>query len=140
MILDTFMCENNLDWTNCFGVCNDSGRSMSGCYGRLQALIRRIAPDALWIHSIIHSEALASKDLRPTLNLDLKSVFRAVNFIKTRPQDVRVFFYCVRIWDLSAYLCCITIVRDGCPVAMCCPMCLNCNRNSTLILKNTSLL
>ncbi|XP_068129400.1 zinc finger BED domain-containing protein 5-like [Hyperolius riggenbachi] len=37
-ILDTFMSDNNLDWTKCVGVCTDGGRSMSGCYVGLQAL------------------------------------------------------------------------------------------------------
>jgi len=35
------MCENNLEWTNFIGVSTDSSRSMSGCYGRFQALIRK---------------------------------------------------------------------------------------------------
>ncbi|XP_075048007.1 zinc finger BED domain-containing protein 5-like [Mixophyes fleayi] len=85
-IIDTFMSENNLDWTKCFGVCTDGGRSMSGCYGGLQALIRSKAPDALWTHCIIHREVLASKQLSPPLNAVMESVLKVVNFIKTRPQ------------------------------------------------------
>jgi hypothetical protein len=38
-ILDTFISENNLNWPKCVGVCTDIARSMSGCYGGLQALI-----------------------------------------------------------------------------------------------------
>jgi len=53
-IIDDFMSENNLDWTNCVGVCTDGARSMSGCCGRLQALIWSKASDALWTHCIIH--------------------------------------------------------------------------------------
>ncbi|XP_075042389.1 SCAN domain-containing protein 3-like [Mixophyes fleayi] len=90
-IIDTFMSENNLDWTKCFGVCTDGGRSMSGCYGGLQALIRSKAPDALWTHCIIHREALASKQLSPPLNAVMESVLKVVNFIKTRPQKARFF-------------------------------------------------
>ncbi|XP_075070632.1 protein FAM200A-like isoform X2 [Mixophyes fleayi] len=88
-IIDTFMSENNLDWTECVGVCTDGGRSMSGCYGRLQALIRSKAPDALWTHCIIHREALASEQLSPPLNAVMESVLKVVNFIKTRPQKAR---------------------------------------------------
>ncbi|XP_076358984.1 protein FAM200C-like [Tachypleus tridentatus] len=36
-ILDTFVCENNLDWSKCAGICTDGGRSMFGCPERLQA-------------------------------------------------------------------------------------------------------
>ncbi|XP_063813110.1 SCAN domain-containing protein 3-like [Pseudophryne corroboree] len=90
-IIDTFMSENQLDWTKCFGVCTDGGRSMSGCYGGLQALIRSKAADALWTHCIIHREALASKHLSPPLNAVMESVLKVVNFIKTRPQKARFF-------------------------------------------------
>ncbi|XP_075034451.1 zinc finger BED domain-containing protein 5-like [Mixophyes fleayi] len=75
----------------CFGVCTDGGRSMSGCYGGLQALIRSIAPDTLWTHCIIHREVLASKQLSPPLNAVMESVLKVVNFIKTRPQKERFF-------------------------------------------------
>src|SRR6218665_2036488 len=47
-ILDTFISENSLEWTKCVGICADGARSMSAGYVGLQALIRRIAPDALW--------------------------------------------------------------------------------------------
>ncbi|XP_067132430.1 protein FAM200A-like [Centruroides vittatus] len=60
------MVENNLEWTKCVGVCTDGGRSMSGSYGGLQALIRNKAPDSVWTHCIIHREALASKAKTPS--------------------------------------------------------------------------
>ncbi|XP_068115052.1 zinc finger BED domain-containing protein 5-like [Hyperolius riggenbachi] len=90
-ILDTFMSDNNLDWTKCVGVCTDGGRSMSGCYGGLQALVRNKAPDALWTHCVIHREALASKQLSPPLNLVMENVLKVVNYIKTRPQKACFF-------------------------------------------------
>ncbi|XP_067121346.1 zinc finger BED domain-containing protein 5-like, partial [Centruroides vittatus] len=65
-ILNIFMDENNLEWTKCVGVCTDGGRSMSGSYGGLQALIRNKAPDSVWTHCIIHREALASKAKTPS--------------------------------------------------------------------------
>jgi hypothetical protein len=43
-ILDTFISENNLNWPKCVCVCTDGARSMSGCYGGLQALIRSKSP------------------------------------------------------------------------------------------------
>ena len=57
-ICDTFICENNLDWTKCIGVHADSGHSTSSWYGGLHALIQGKAPDALWNPCIIHREAL----------------------------------------------------------------------------------
>ncbi|XP_076325365.1 zinc finger MYM-type protein 6-like [Tachypleus tridentatus] len=130
-ILDTFLCENNLDWTKCIGICTDGGCSMSGCYGGLQALIRRKALDALWTYCIIHRDVLASKHLSPPLNLVLGSV---VNFIKSEPQKAG-FLKTVRIWDLSTHLFCTTVARSGSSVGMYCHVCLNYDRSSTLVLK-----
>ncbi|KAL4126012.1 hypothetical protein QTP88_010244 [Uroleucon formosanum] len=90
-ILDNLMSENSVDWTKCVGVCTDGARSMSGCYGGLQALIQNKAPDALWTHCIIHREALASKYLSPELNQVLECVLNVVNYIKTRSLKSRFF-------------------------------------------------
>jgi len=90
-ILDNFMSENSVDWTKCVGVCTDGTRSMSGCYGGLQALIQNEANDALWTHCIIHGEALASKYLSPELNQVLECVVYVVNYTKTRPLKSRFF-------------------------------------------------
>ena len=86
---DTFMCENNLDCTKCVGVSTEGGRSISGCYGGLQALVRSKASEALWTHRIIHREGLESKHLSPARNLIVESVLKVENFIVTRPQKAR---------------------------------------------------
>ncbi|XP_076356887.1 zinc finger MYM-type protein 6-like [Tachypleus tridentatus] len=71
-ILDIFMCENNLDWTKCIGVCTDGGHSISGCYGGLPALIRSKALDVLYTHCITNRETLESNHLSSSLNLVLE--------------------------------------------------------------------
>lgn len=90
-ILDTFMAEKQLDWKKCVGICTDGGRSMSGYYGGLRALVRSKAPDARWTHCIIHREALASKHLSLPLSEVLDCVMKVVNFVKTRPMKARFF-------------------------------------------------
>jgi hypothetical protein len=90
-IVDNFMTGNQIDWAHCVGVCSDGGRSMSGCYSGLQALIRGKAPDAVWTHCIIHREAAASQNLSVDLNEVLQTVINVVNFIKTRPHKARFF-------------------------------------------------
>jgi hypothetical protein len=90
-ILDTFISENNFNCPKCVGVCTDGARSMSGCYGGLQALIRSKSPNALWTHCIIHKKALASKHLSPALNQVLECVVNVVQFIKSHPLKARVF-------------------------------------------------
>ncbi|XP_076325571.1 zinc finger MYM-type protein 6-like [Tachypleus tridentatus] len=62
------------DWTKCVAVCTDGDRSVSGCYEGLQALIRSKALYALWNHCMINSEALASKNLSPPLDLVMESL------------------------------------------------------------------
>jgi hypothetical protein len=91
---DTFICEKNTDWTKCVGVSTDSGRSVSGCYGGLQAPIRRKEPDALWTHLIIHREGLVTKHLSPSGNLVLESVLKVANFISCM-QIQRLWFHTV---------------------------------------------
>ena len=56
------MCDDNIDWTKCADVNTDVGRSMSGCYGGLQALVQRKALDALWIQRIIHREGVTKSN------------------------------------------------------------------------------
>ncbi|XP_076315005.1 protein FAM200A-like [Tachypleus tridentatus] len=85
-ILDTLMCENNLDWTKCVGVCTDDGCSIFGCYGVLQALVRSKVLNALWIHCIIYREALASKHSSPPLNLVLEKDMEILHGSKTHSK------------------------------------------------------
>lgn len=90
-ILNSFVEENNIDWEKCIGICTDGGRSMSGCYTGLQALIRKKSPNATWTHCIIHREALIAKNVSPELNQVIESVIQIVNYIKTRPHKARFF-------------------------------------------------
>ncbi|KAL7377055.1 hypothetical protein ABVT39_020828 [Epinephelus coioides] len=64
---------------------------MAGKKQGLQALIKRVSPNAQWTHCVIHREALASRQMSPELNDVLTDVIRVVNFIKTRPLKARLF-------------------------------------------------
>lgn len=62
--------------------------------GRVKELIvhtRQKNPDTLWPHCVIHREALASKKMSPELNSILNDAVKAINFIKSRPQNARLF-------------------------------------------------
>ena len=63
---------------------------MAGKRRGLQALIKRVSPNAQWTHCVIHREALASKQLGLELK-DLTDVVNVVNFIKTRPLKAWLF-------------------------------------------------
>ncbi|XP_051952836.1 zinc finger BED domain-containing protein 5-like [Xyrauchen texanus] len=90
-IMDSYLKEHGLKWENCVGFCSDGAQTIAGSRNGLQALIKRVAPDAHWTHCIIHREALASRQLSPELNEVLTEVISVVNFIKTRPLKARLF-------------------------------------------------
>ncbi len=90
-IIDSYLTEAGIKWEDCLGICTDGAQTMAGKRGGLQALIKRVAPKALWTHCIIHREALASRQLSPTLNDVLSEVVIVVNYIKTRPLKSRLF-------------------------------------------------
>jgi hypothetical protein len=107
-VIDSFMDENSIDWTQCVSVCTDGARSMSGRYGGLQAPIRNQAPDTLWTHYVIHREALTSQFPSPLLNEVVETVIKIVNFSKTRPMKARFFQqFCIDTGaEHTALLCC----------------------------------
>jgi hypothetical protein len=64
---------------------------MAGNKERLQALIKRSAPEAVWTHCVVHRESLAAKELCPELSEVMDTVIRTVNYMKTRPLKSRIF-------------------------------------------------
>jgi hypothetical protein len=89
-IVDDFIKEKNIKWSDCVGVCTDRARVMAGNTQGLRALIKQPAPEAVWTHRMIHRESLATKELCPELNELLNVVFKSVNYIKTRPLKSRL--------------------------------------------------
>lgn len=89
------------------GICTDGAQTMAGKRGGLQALMKRVAPEAQWTHYIIHR-------VSPTLNDVLSEVVIVVNYIKTTEPLKSA---------LITLLCCFTVKRDGSPAAKCCPEC-----------------
>ncbi|KAI4809511.1 hypothetical protein KUCAC02_018387 [Chaenocephalus aceratus] len=85
-IIDTCLSEAEMKWEDCVGICTDGDRAMAGTW--LQALIKCVAPRAVWTHCIIHREA---KQLSPELNAVLSDVITTGNYIKTRPLKARLF-------------------------------------------------
>lgn len=90
-ILNDYIIEANLEWTNCVGICTDGARSMSGRFQSIQALVKQKSALCIWTHCMIHREALASKEMSPGLNIVLTTVVTVVNYIKMRPLKTRIF-------------------------------------------------
>ena len=84
-ILDTYLAERDILWENCVGFCSDGAQTMAGKINGLQALIKRVAPDAQWMKRSRQGSSV------PDLNEILNEVVSVVNFIKTRPLKARLF-------------------------------------------------
>jgi Fe-S-cluster-containing hydrogenase component 2 len=80
-IVNDFMKEKCVKWSDCVRVCMDAACVMAGYKGELQALIKRSTPEAMWTHCMIYREAPAMKELCPELSDVMDTVIRSVNYI-----------------------------------------------------------
>lgn len=86
-LLDSYLTEHGLKWENCVGVCTDGAQTMAGKRKGLQALIKRVSPNAMkWTHRV----ALASRQLSPEINKVLTDVVNVVNIINKTPESAPV--------------------------------------------------
>jgi hypothetical protein len=90
-IVDDFIKEKNIKWSDCVGVCTDAARVMAGNTQGLRALIKQSASEAVWTHCMIHRESLTTKVLCPELNEVLNVVIKSVQYIKNQPLKSRRF-------------------------------------------------
>jgi hypothetical protein len=85
------MKEKSIKVADCLGGCTDAARVMVGNKERLQALIKRSAPEAIRRHCVIRCESLAVKELCPELSEVMDMMIRTANYIKTHPLKSRLF-------------------------------------------------
>ena len=90
-IIDNFFNENGILWENCVGLCTDGAPPMAGKNAGLQALVRKVAPRAVWTHCMIHRQSLVSRDMGEDLLTVFEVITRVVNFIKNSPLRGRLF-------------------------------------------------
>lgn len=90
-MVDSFVKENQLDWSKCVGICTDGARAMTGRFSGLVKRIQDKAPEAKWTHCGIHREALACKKIPASLDITLKNAVKIVNLIKARATNSRIF-------------------------------------------------
>ncbi|GIX94596.1 hypothetical protein CDAR_299151 [Caerostris darwini] len=71
-MLETFMFGNSLDWTKCIGICSNGPHSISGCYGRVWALIRsmRCEPIALFAGKHLSAVMYSSSETGERIEVD----------------------------------------------------------------------
>lgn len=90
-VVNAFFSENGISWKSCSSVCTDAAASMTGSRKGLIARINKENPEIKWTHCVIHREALASKKMSPVLHDVLNDSIKAINFIKSRPLNARLF-------------------------------------------------
>ena len=66
-IIDYFFSTNNLNWRNCVRIWTDGAKAVSGSRSGLQSPIQERAPVAMWMHCMIHPEALVTHEMSPEL-------------------------------------------------------------------------
>ncbi|XP_026467745.1 zinc finger BED domain-containing protein 5-like [Ctenocephalides felis] len=90
-MIDNFFIENGILWENCVGLCTDGAPSMAGKNAGLQALVRKVAPRAVWTHCMIHRQSLVARNMGEELLEVFEIIIKVVNFIKNSPLRERLF-------------------------------------------------
>ena len=89
-IVDGFMKENNLLWTNCVGICTDSIPSMVGSKKSFIALAKKENEKIIFTHCFLHCENLNAKTIGNELKEVMNQVVQMVNYIKRRSLQSRL--------------------------------------------------
>jgi hypothetical protein len=89
-LINEFFSKNGLYWkTNLGFICTDGAPSMLGKKSGFGALVQ--VPQVVVIHCFLHRHALASKTLSPRLKSAMDTAVQAVNFIRSRALNHRLF-------------------------------------------------
>ena len=93
-----FFQHENLTWNRCVAVTTNGAAAMVGKHKGVTALIKQRSPNCMFLHCILHCEALAAKKLRGNssdeaseLQKLLSDVVKIVNSIRTKAKISRLF-------------------------------------------------
>jgi len=89
--VNTFFTENQFDWGRVVEYCIDGAPSMMGRNNGFRGILQRKFPHIHVRHSIVHREALASKELSSVFNEVMQVVIKVVHFVKSRDFNCRLF-------------------------------------------------
>uniref|UniRef100_UPI00358FC317 protein FAM200C-like n=1 Tax=Myxine glutinosa TaxID=7769 RepID=UPI00358FC317 len=90
-IMNHFMEENGIEWTKLGSLCTDGALVMMGKRSGFVALVKDKCPDVIVTHCVLHRHALATKTLPNELGDVMAIVVTAVNFIRARALNHRLF-------------------------------------------------
>ena len=95
--LNEFIEEHDLDWTKCKSVATDGAAAMQDCTNGVVKKIKKVSPDCVSNHCMIHREALVVKKLnhdknqRSELEIVLSDIKKVVNFVRSHSKKHRMF-------------------------------------------------
>ncbi|CAL9683899.1 unnamed protein product [Knipowitschia caucasica] len=98
-LVDAFMTDASLSWDRCVAVCTDGAAAMTGRKSGLVARVKSVNPNIIATHCMLHRQALAAKDMDPDLHSVLNTAVSAVNFVKSRALQSRLFGQLCRDMD-----------------------------------------
>lgn len=90
-MVDQFLKEEELSWTNCFSICSDGAPAMLGARKGFTALVKKVNPMVNVVHCLLHRENLVGRHLSPGLNEVMNEAVQIVNYIKTSALNTRLF-------------------------------------------------
>uniref|UniRef100_A0A5S6QK69 DUF4371 domain-containing protein n=1 Tax=Trichuris muris TaxID=70415 RepID=A0A5S6QK69_TRIMR len=90
-LLKAYFAEKKIPLANIVSVATDGAPSMSGIYRGFIAFLKQEVPDVLAVHCVIHRQHLVAKKLSERLHCSLRFVITAVNKIKTKSLNDRIF-------------------------------------------------
>ena len=90
-LVNAFLRENSIAWNKVGSVCTDGAPAMIGHRSGFVAPLKQVAPHIVSNHCAIYKYALACMTLPLELKSVLDSVVKALNFIRGRAVNSRLF-------------------------------------------------
>jgi hypothetical protein len=90
-VVTDFFNEQKIKWQWCEAICTDGGAAVTGRLSGLVSWVEKENNSVIFNRCIIHRQALASKILNPILHETLTEAVKVINFIKSRPLNIRLF-------------------------------------------------
>ncbi|KAE8737121.1 hypothetical protein FOCC_FOCC017419 [Frankliniella occidentalis] len=91
-LLDSYLSENKVMWSNCVGICTDGAPVMLGAKSGFKGLVLRVNGQIQFTHCMIHRESLAAGlDQESPFHEVLAAIVKMVNEIKAHPLQTRLF-------------------------------------------------
>ena len=89
--MNEFFDSNGLSWDIVGSICTDGAPAMLGKKSGFTALVKKVNPNVISSHCILHQHALASKTLPAYMKRVLDVIVHVVNFIRARALNHRLF-------------------------------------------------